>query len=216
MFHYFNSITNVHGDALSGFFVKAVDTTTGLTATLYADVSLTPIISTSGLADAALVDDDGNVNFFVTSGTYHLDIYAPNATTLIKRVSDIPMYEYSPIATSKIGYATGAGGTVTQLTSKSTAVTLDKLSGQITTHNASLAANTVVGFTLNNSMIAASDLVIVQLQIVVGNLHGIGDYSVRAGQISNGSVGIAIQNTTTGALAESLILNFAIIKGATA
>jgi len=97
MFHYFNSITNVHGDALSGFFVRAVDTTTGSTATLYADVSLTPIVSVSGLANAALVDDDGNVNFFVASGTYHLDIYAPNGSTLIKRVSDVPMVDVAAL-----------------------------------------------------------------------------------------------------------------------
>ena len=57
-----------------------------------------------------------------------------------------------------LGYGTGAGGTVTQATSKSTAVTLNKPTGQITTHNAALAADTTVSFLVNNSLITTSDL----------------------------------------------------------
>jgi hypothetical protein len=51
-------------------------------------------------------------------------------------------------ATQGIGYATGAGGTVTQATSKSTAVTLNTVTGAITMNNAALAAATIVSFTL--------------------------------------------------------------------
>lgn len=42
--------------------------------------------------------------------------------------------------TGGIGYQTGSGGTVTQATSKSTAVTLNKLSGRITLNAEALAA----------------------------------------------------------------------------
>jgi hypothetical protein len=56
-----------------------------------------------------------------------------------------------------VGYATGAGGTVTQATTKSTGVTLNKITGQITMNNASLAAGTLVSFTLTDSTIAATN-----------------------------------------------------------
>jgi len=47
--------------------------------------------------------------------------------------------EFSTVyATAEIGYSTAAQGTVTQLTSKSTGVTLNKSSGQITMNNAAL------------------------------------------------------------------------------
>ena len=47
------------------------------------------------------------------------------------------------------------GGAIEQLTSKSTGITLNSRSGKITTHNASLAANGVVSFTVTNSSITA-------------------------------------------------------------
>ncbi|OBQ35969.1 MAG: hypothetical protein AN484_25965, partial [Aphanizomenon flos-aquae WA102] len=50
-------------------------------------------------------------------------------------------------ATEEIGYAAAAQGAVTQLTDKSTAVTLNKSAGQITMNAASLATVTTVSFT---------------------------------------------------------------------
>src|SRR4051794_8092353 len=93
MHHYFNSVTNTKGDALIGYFVRCVDSTTGLSATLYADVSLTPILSVSGVANAAQVDSDGNASFYIPLGTYHLDIYATDSTTFVRRVQSLPMVE---------------------------------------------------------------------------------------------------------------------------
>ena len=45
---------------------------------------------------------------------------------------------------------------VTQLTNKSTPVTIDRHCGTITTHNASLGANTSVEFTVNNNLVLVS------------------------------------------------------------
>lgn len=91
MFHYFEAITNTRGDALIGYYVKAVDTTSGDVASIYADDNATPIISVSGIADAAQVDSDGNASFYVVGGEYHLDIYATDGTTLVKRIENVPM-----------------------------------------------------------------------------------------------------------------------------
>ena len=78
-----------------------------------------------------------------------------------------------------IGYKAGAGGTVTQSTSKSTGVTLNKASGQITMNAASLAAGAIVSFTLTDSSIAAGDLLI--LNHVSGGTPGAYDLNAQCG-----------------------------------
>jgi len=109
------------------------------------------------------------------------------------------------------GYAAGftLGGTVTQLTSKSTAVTLDKLSGQITMNNASLGAGGIVSFTLNSIFIGATDL------LVLNHVSGgtLGAYTLNAA-CAAGSATITVRNNTAGALGEALVIRFAIIRGA--
>ena len=61
-------------------------------------------------------------------------------------------------AGSLIGPTTG--GTVTQATNKGTGVTLNTQSGQITMNNAALADAAEVSFTVTNSKIAATDVVV--------------------------------------------------------
>lgn len=108
-----------------------------------------------------------------------------------------------------LGYATGAGGTVTQATNKSTGVTLNKLSGQITMNNAALAAGAEVAFTLTNSFIASTDVVIVNVQSV----GTAGSYLVTVGAVANGSCSITVSNASGASLSQALVLNFAVIKG---
>jgi hypothetical protein len=98
MYHFVEAITNTKGDALIGYYVKAVDTATGSTASLYADTSSTPIISVSGVADTAKVDSDGNASFYISGGEYHLDIYATDATTFVRRIESIPMVDFTVAA----------------------------------------------------------------------------------------------------------------------
>lgn len=112
-------------------------------------------------------------------------------------------------ATGGLGYTTGAGGAVTQITSKSTGVTLNTVTGIITMNAASLAADTTVSFNLTDSAIAATDAVVV-LHESAGTL---GAYSF-ASTAAAGSVSIAVHNNTPGALAEAIVLRFAVIKSA--
>lgn len=90
MYHYFNAITNKAGDALVGYFVRALDSN-GDAVSIYADENATPIVSVSGIADMAKVDANGNASFYIESGTYDLAIYAPDSTTLYLTVRDLPM-----------------------------------------------------------------------------------------------------------------------------
>jgi len=114
-------------------------------------------------------------------------------------------------ATEEIGYAASAQGTVTQLTSKSTAVTLDKSAGRITMNNASLATATNATFTLNNALISANDTVILTIS---GGQATPGSYNVFANALTTGSVSITLRNISGGSLSEAVVINYCIIHGA--
>jgi hypothetical protein len=116
----------------------------------------------------------------------------------------------SPSVTG-IGYTTGAGGTVTQATSKSTGVTLDTACGDITMNAAALAGDTTVNFTLTNSNIGASDVLILN-HISAGTP---GSYLLN-GRCGAGFAIINVRNITTGSLSQAIVIRFALIKAATA
>jgi hypothetical protein len=107
-------------------------------------------------------------------------------------------------ATAGVGYATGAGGAVTQATSKSTGVTLNRATGKITTNNAALNAGASVSFTLTDSAIAATDGI--GVQIVSGATAGA--YSVTVDAVASGSCQISLRNLTGGNLSEAVVLRF--------
>ncbi|MBA3667766.1 MAG: hypothetical protein H0W65_08590 [Sphingomonas sp.] len=111
-----------------------------------------------------------------------------------------------------LGYGAGAGGAVSQATSKATGVTLNKASGQVTMNAAPLAAAASVSFTLTNSVVAATDVVLVS--IASGAIADAYDVTVTA--TAAGSCRIQVRNHSGGALAEALVLNFAVIKAVAA
>jgi len=118
---------------------------------------------------------------------------------------------FSNLNTDKAGYVTGEGGAVSQATSKAPGVTLNKRCGQITLNGASLAASTTVSFTLTNSTIVATDIVVLN-HVSVGNL---GDYALNA-RAAAGSATIAVRNLTAGSLSDALVVGFAVIKATAA
>ena len=110
-------------------------------------------------------------------------------------------------ASSEIGYAAAAQGTVTQLTDKSTAVTLNNSAGQITMNAATLNAATNVTFTLNNSTISAKDVTI--LNVAAGATAGA--YNCWISSKATGSCTITVRNISGGNLSEAVVINFAVI-----
>ena len=102
------------------------------------------------------------------------------------------------------------GGTVTQATNKGTAVELNTHSGRITMNGAALADDAIASFTVTNSNVAATDVVI------VNHSSGgtIGSYVVQAHTPASGSFKIGVINVSGGALSEALVISFAVIKGA--
>lgn len=113
-----------------------------------------------------------------------------------------------------LGYGTGSGGTVTQLTSKSTAVTLNKPCGKITMNNAALAAGAVVYFIFYNSLITISDTVVINTQ--GATYVSLNSYDVKAEAMANGFCYITVKNNTASSLSEAIGLEFTVIKGAIA
>jgi len=114
---------------------------------------------------------------------------------------------FTNLNADKAGYVAGEGGTVTQATSKSTGVTLSKKCGQITMNAAALAADTTVTFTLTNTEVVATDIII--LNHVSGGTAG--SYLLNA-QAGSGSASINVRNITGGSLSEAIVIGFAIIK----
>lgn len=110
------------------------------------------------------------------------------------------------------GYGAGAGGTVTQVTSKDTAVTLHKPTGQITMHNAILAGGASVSFVVNNSVVLSSDRVIVTGDYLTVDPS---NYRVELAYSGTGSFKVRVTNVSGADLGQALVIGFAIIKGST-
>ena len=161
----------------------------------------------------------GNANLAVLATLATLATTATNqsggtvAATTISASSSI----LSSSATGGIGYATGAGGTVTQNTNKNQPVTLNKACGTITTSNSNLNAGAETVFALTSSAFDVDDGILVHLVSAAG--AGIfTNYEVSAGIYSGSgnAIYIKIKNNTAGALAEVLTISFVIIKGVSA
>ncbi len=110
--------------------------------------------------------------------------------------------------TDGVGYGDGAGGTVTQGTSRTTGVTINKTSGAITLFSAAGSA-TAATFTVTNSTVAATDV------IILNQKSGTDLYDLKVTAVSAGSFNITF-NTTGGTTTEQPVFNFAVIKAVAA
>lgn len=110
------------------------------------------------------------------------------------------------MAGTGFGYPTGAGGAVTQATSRTTGVTLNKVCGSITLVSAAGGNGTSFAFTVTNSMVAANDVVIVSQQ------SGTDQYDICVTQTAAGSFRITARTLAGGNTTEQPVFNFAVIK----
>ena len=162
---------------------------------------------TSANLDAAVTDDTGTGTLvFSNTPTLVTPIIGAATGTSLSTTGDQVI-----TSTGKHGYATGSGGVVTQLTDKTTAVTLSKSTGQITLAGAALAASTTVSFTLTNTVIEAGDI------LIMNHISGgtAGSYLLNA-QSAAGSASINVRNISLGSLSEAIVIAFAVIKAVSA
>ena len=196
------NFSNFPTSGSAGILQLAINVTnTAYTVTLPAAVTL-GIIGIQGISS--------NVITFAATGTYQFQFTTTDGGTTVT------VYDLNrPLlgsAGSAVGYSTGTGGTITQATSKSTGVTLNKRCGQITMNNAALSAAAEVSFTFTNSTIAATDVVVT----AISSGATAGAYNTHVDAIAAGSCRISITNFSAGPLSEAIVLNFAVIKAVNA
>lgn len=114
------------------------------------------------------------------------------------------------VTKKKMGYQTGSGSTVTQATNRATGVTINAICGQITTNNASLAAEASAKFTVTNSKVSSTDVVVVSFSDAVAL-----NTDVVVTDVADGSFELTVINNNVAAgTAETgaIVINFMVLK----
>lgn len=125
----------------------------------------------------------------------------------------------STSASAGVGYATGAGGVVTQATSRTTGVTLNAICGQITLFAAAIAGHEADQFVLTNSAIEPGDVVVVSIKsgLTAGTAKY---YNVQVVAVNTGQCTISVGNIDNGTVpaagTDTPVLTFAVIKAVAA
>ena len=122
-------------------------------------------------------------------------------------------------ATTSIGYPTGTGGTVTQGTSRTTGVTLNKITGEIVLFATTIAGHDADEFTLTNSTIEANDVFVLSIKSGVAAATR-KYYQVHVVSVSAGSCVISVGNIDNAAIptagTDAPVIQFVVLKGAVA
>ena len=101
------------------------------------------------------------------------------------------------------------GGAVTQATNRTTGVTLSNYSGKVTGDDASLAGVTIATHTVTNTLVAATD------NIIITKVSGDADTSAFVSAVASGSFNVSLRNNhDSGADTTAFVYNFALIKSA--
>lgn len=160
--------------------------------------------SSSNLAAAVTGETGTGALVFATSPTLVTPVIGAATGTSFAATGLIK----SSSSSAGVGYATGAGSTVTQGTSRTTGVTIDAICGNITLVSAAGSASYNT-FTVTNSAVAASDV------IIVNQKSGTDKYETHVTAVAAGSFAITFA-TTGGTTTEQPVFNFAVIKAVAA
>jgi hypothetical protein len=149
------------------------------------------------------------LSLFAALAATVLSIVPARAQFVMGKLEAVPGAVQSISPTAGIGYATGAGGAVTQATNRTTGVTLSKVSGAITTNTTSLAAGASATFTVTNTTVAIGDVVVVSIRSGATNK----ETSVAVTTVAAGSFQLTVHNQhASTAETGAIIINFAVLK----
>lgn len=138
-------------------------------------------------------------------GTFKKDV---STATGRKRTVDVPAPD-----SAAMGYIAGQGATVTQASTRSTAVTINSLTGAITGDATSLAAEATATFVVNNALVGINDVPVIAVRS--GPTSGATSFRVTAVAAGSFSISATNNNVASGtADTGAPIINFVIIKGA--
>ena len=192
------SFTNFPASGSEGVvYVDFVVTNTAYTVTLPSAVSL----GTTGIQGYS-----ANVITFGSTGTYRFGFSTVDSGTTIA------IYDLNrPLlagAGQGVGFVTGAGGAVTQGSSRTTGVTLNKKCGAITLYSAA-GTSAYTSFTVTNSLVTANDV------IIVNQKSGTNIYETFVTAVADGSFRITF-SAASGTATDAPVFTFAVIEGVAA
>lgn len=133
MFHLVGNFQTRAGDALAGYFVKLKDAA-GAYATLYSDANSTPIATVSGIANTGLTDAEGMYDIWVADGTYDVELYDKNNSSLLLRTQNGVQMFSGALASSAYDLAASATATAeaSEATALASAATADAAAANVT------------------------------------------------------------------------------------
>lgn len=183
--------TTDFGIGITEFRTVAITSSTG-TFTFTGGSGTNILAIPDNLADSLSVAEGANeyLTFVTTNGAEAINV---KKTFLVT-------------AAVALGYAAGAGGAVTQGTSRVTGVTINTPTGAITLVSAAGSA-TPFTFTVTNSSVAAADT------IVLNQKSGTDAYRLDVSNVAAGSFKITVTDLT-GTTTEQPVINYAVLKGA--
>jgi hypothetical protein len=178
-------------------YIDFVVTNTAYTVTLPSAVS----VGTTGIQGYA-----SNVITFGATGTYRFAFSTVDSGTTIA-IYDLnrPLLAGAGLG---VGFVAGAGGTVTQASSRTTGVTLNKKCGGITVYSAA-GTSAYTSFTVTNSLVTANDV------IIVNQKSGTNIYETYISAVADGSFRITF-SAASGTATDAPVFTFAVIEGVAA
>lgn len=163
-------------------------------------------ITQSGAGVPLRVEDETtDTTPFIIDTAGNVGIGTPTPTAKLQVVGGI----VSTDPTAGLGYATGAGGTVIQGTSKTTAVALNKICGSITMANTAPTLNVWSSFTVFNGTVKNTDTIILSYS------GGSNTYIMNVGRIVDATSFVINFVSVLGIAGDQPVINFSIIKSVT-
>jgi hypothetical protein len=163
-------------------------------------------ITQSGAGVPLRVEDETtDTTPFIIDTAGNVGIGTPTPTAKLQVVGGI----VSTDPTAGLGYATGAGGTVIQGTSKTTAVALNKICGSITMANTAPTLNVWSSFTVFNGTVKNTDTIILSYS------GGSNTYIMNVGRIVDATSFVINFVSVLGIAGDTPVINFSIIKSVT-
>ena len=200
------------------FYIALDDSADDLLLGVGSTVGTTPFLSATTGPSVTITHENGGFVDIATSGSSGYlrmrgsTAIESSASALTLNGGGLATVSLLSAVTANSTFTLTDGGTVTQATNHGTGVTLNTNSGQITLASVDLAAGAEATFTVTNSVVAATDVVIVN----VSDDQDAGTLLAFVDDVGAGTFDIVLSNVHASAASGNggTVVNFAVIGGA--